>query len=1313
MLDSRRQRRRQRQHRRGRDGGSDGRRRAAAMALMAAVAAPGAGAAAFVPRPAKSLLLRKRLGVGGGGGGGSGSIDDGAVSADGGHGDLDRETPLEAYARLPMRQRQQPREKDQRPWPVAETGPPRRYCPASRPPAATTTAREARIVGPLRALSSAALGLVFGASAPAASSAVADSPTSAAAAAALAALSPYQASLRRYFAGAAPVSALSAGVVAALETQDSAKTQTQTQTRTTVLTNLSSDDTTDGPGTLVGEIRSRLRGADGGKVTAMGGLAGLPLYAASGLDAALLSARAETEAGGGRRRILLIFGPNVGIGGADGLVGKRDTGACGTVLGAYRLVVQRREAQRLAEKGGGGGGGGSKAAGGGGDVLSLVDNPLDPGRGGDSLREVQEDFIVAELTRRLTDRDIDDPDLNQVVRRVFEVTYDLIAELLQQEVKDAILRSGLWDAGSGRADDGVELALLGGIVVRGEKGLAGGAGGYGEDYFKPFSLTVMRQGSDRKVQTKDLLPLLNVGGVYGGLGVSSASSKASTDAAARKEQLAESDRKTALEADKKVATEKAEAEAKKAAAEKAEAEAARAKAVQVRKDVLKKEGLQPIFQDTANKDPPISPKKDSILDSLPLETKIGTVVASAAIGGLVVASMTAEDSENVAPKPKGTPADLPNQTADEAATMDPKKRAEATKAAVKKIDSRIEVLQKRLAAENEAAAQEVAAAAAKGAVANQMDEKTESKSSQFLADVPPSPSPEIMNTASQDAYPAPSAPLATEPAVDQPLATEPAVDQKTVTPSNIQDGAQTNNSESAVSSYLEELSSGAVSPPPSEGVSSYLDAVSSGGIPPPSSAEEINSMMYSILETMKLPSYIEAVQEVCDPDEADAVEKCAPAITKYIDAISSGAESPNVEGTVAISSYLDALASNAADDSTAGNTISSGPAVSSYLDNVSSGTVSAPSSDGVSSYLDALSSGEVQAPTTSSSIPSYMDALLPSKSTEKKSYLDAMTEVCNAKDDESIEKCAPAMTNYLDAVSSGTESPVPAGTSAISSYLDALSDTATSGSSGPNAPSEAPMSSYLDAMKDAAKGTTPVARTPSPAPVSTDPDGGQKGAQTGLASSQPKASSSPYLDVMKDAAKDATPLVPAPTTVPSASAPAPFATGPAGGIKDVKTDLPSSQPKPKVFSYLDNASKKAPSPAPAPPSPAPAPFATGPAGGVEDAKTDLPSSQPEAPVSSYLDAMKDAAKEATPLDPAPAPFATGPAGGIKGAKTDLPSSQPEAPVSPYLDAMKAAAKEATPLAPSGPPPVVPPSPPSGPVPPEAPSGGSYLDDLGG
>ena len=947
------------------------------------------------------------------------------------------------------------------------------------------------------------------------------------------------------------------------------------------------------------------------------------------------------------------------------MVGKRDTGACGTVLGAYRLVVQRREAQRLAEKGGGGGGGGSKAAGGGGDVLSLVDNPLDPGRGGDSLREVQEDFIVAELTRRLTDRDIDDPDLNQVVRRVFEVTYDLIAELLQQEVKDAILRSGLWDAGSGRADDGVELALLGGIVVRGEKGLAGGAGGYGEDYFKPFSLTVMRQGSDRKVQTKDLLPLLNVGGVYGGLGVSSASSKASTDAAARKEQLAESDRKTALEADKKVATEKAEAEAKKAAAEKAEAEAARAKAVQVRKDVLKKEGLQPIFQDTANKDPPISPKKDSILDSLPLETKIGTVVASAAIGGLVVASMTAEDSENVAPKPKGTPADLPNQTADEAATMDPKKRAEATKAAVKKIDSRIEVLQKRLAAENEAAAQEVAAAAAKGAVANQMDEKTESKSSQFLADVPPSPSPEIMNTASQDAYPAPSAPLATEPAVDQPLATEPAVDQKTVTPSNIQDGAQTNNSESAVSSYLEELSSGAVSPPPSEGVSSYLDAVSSGGIPPPSSAEEINSMMYSILETMKLPSYIEAVQEVCDPDEADAVEKCAPAITKYIDAISSGAESPNVEGTVAISSYLDALASNAADDSTAGNTISSGPAVSSYLDNVSSGTVSAPSSDGVSSYLDALSSGEVQAPTTSSSIPSYMDALLPSKSTEKKSYLDAMTEVCNAKDDESIEKCAPAMTNYLDAVSSGTESPVPAGTSAISSYLDALSDTATSGSSGPNAPSEAPMSSYLDAMKDAAKGTTPVARTPSPAPVSTDPDGGQKGAQTGLASSQPKASSSPYLDVMKDAAKDATPLVPAPTTVPSASAPAPFATGPAGGIKDVKTDLPSSQPKPKVFSYLDNASKKAPSPAPAPPSPAPAPFATGPAGGVED------------------------------------------------AKTDLPSSQPEAPVSPYLDAMKAAAKEATPLAPSGPPPVVPPSPPSGPVPPEAPSGGSYLDDLGG
>jgi len=294
----------------------------------------------------------------------------------------------------------------------------------------------------------------------------------------------YESSLAAFFPSSLPVSTLSEKVLAILRQRQF------TSSNMELLTSLCSDENNEAPNTLVSEIRSKM-GEGLGPTRRLGALAGLPVYAKSSLDL-VLNRDNLTK----RTKILIVYGPHVGIGSSDGIVGKKGSGACGSVLGAYTEILQKRELERLAAEGkistpr-------SRNSDADDDVLSLVDTP---GPRRDTLREVQQDYIVQELQKRLTAEDFANPDQNVAVGRVMDAIYIMIDDLLRTELDAAIKRNALWDK---EIEGSLEIIFLGGIIVRGEiKG--------SEDLFKPlaFDSIAMNYNQASKIERSNLLPML-------------------------------------------------------------------------------------------------------------------------------------------------------------------------------------------------------------------------------------------------------------------------------------------------------------------------------------------------------------------------------------------------------------------------------------------------------------------------------------------------------------------------------------------------------------------------------------------------------------------------------------------------------------------------------------------------------------------------------------------------------------------------------------------------------------------------------------
>ena len=336
--------------------------------------------------------------------------------------------------------------------------------------------RQARIIGPI----SAAIATFLPSNATPAANAEAVSPSYAPK---IAADGTYQSSLSQYFPSSLPVSTLTDKVAATLVQHHF------TNSNLEFLTSLCSDEDNEAPKTLVNELRSKLGGDLLDPTRRLGALGGLPLYAKSSLDFVL---NRDYQVESKRNKILIVYGPHVGISASDGTIGKKGTGACGSVLGAYSEIRQKMELERLAAEGKISPPRPGREE---DDVLSLVDTP---GPRRDTLREVQQNYIIQALQNRLTAAELTNPNQNAGVRRVVETIYGTIDELLRTELDASMKRNA-------PLDKNLEIILLGGIIIRGEvKG--------SEDLFQPFAFDsiTLNNGEMYKIRTENLLPTLLV-----------------------------------------------------------------------------------------------------------------------------------------------------------------------------------------------------------------------------------------------------------------------------------------------------------------------------------------------------------------------------------------------------------------------------------------------------------------------------------------------------------------------------------------------------------------------------------------------------------------------------------------------------------------------------------------------------------------------------------------------------------------------------------------------------------------------------------
>jgi len=302
---------------------------------------------------------------------------------------------------------------------------------------AVVSARDARIMAPLSAIFTAAgLSLSTGVQ-PA--QAIPSSPD-------------FDTSIRTFFPGAMQNSAI------VLRVQKKLSSRNYRPYNTILGSSLCSDEIDATTVSLQDMFKQQMAVKKDGGVFNLGGLGGVPFVGKSGFGAFLSHV---PESG----KVLIVYGPHVGISN-DGVVGKvervgqsKPSTSCGAGIGAYK---------------------------------ALMKGP----RGPNDKFDYQEEFIIDKLEPRLKElitqqTNSVNPALglvlkNQAVATVTVNMFDIINEVMEEQVYAAAAKPGFWDKIS-------EVTLLGGIVVnRGHgNGLVGG-----EDYFQPLQLTALNSNGE-------------------------------------------------------------------------------------------------------------------------------------------------------------------------------------------------------------------------------------------------------------------------------------------------------------------------------------------------------------------------------------------------------------------------------------------------------------------------------------------------------------------------------------------------------------------------------------------------------------------------------------------------------------------------------------------------------------------------------------------------------------------------------------------------------------------------------------------------
>ena len=328
------------------------------------------------------------------------------------------------------------------------------------------SARDARVRGPLTAASAAlASSLLGGGAGPAAALSVpgisSDPPQNSA----------FVSSARQYFPASLPSSTVAKRAVSAL------KERGYRPENTLLASSLCSDEINDTRLSLYAALQDSLTKANSGGVFNLGGLGGVPFVGPSGFGAFFSHAPRDGK-------IAIVYGPHVGIS-ADGVVGKvervgmdKPSGACGAALGAYKAIKAERDKQ-LTE--------------------GLAGTELEGFPYETVQPDVQEDFIIRDLRKRMERDELDGPDQNALIALVTNRMYDMVSDILLREVDGAIRKPGFWDKIT-------EVTLIGGLVIN--RGNPGGAGKL-EDYFKPITFQSLRKaGGTNAVVTDNLLSYL-------------------------------------------------------------------------------------------------------------------------------------------------------------------------------------------------------------------------------------------------------------------------------------------------------------------------------------------------------------------------------------------------------------------------------------------------------------------------------------------------------------------------------------------------------------------------------------------------------------------------------------------------------------------------------------------------------------------------------------------------------------------------------------------------------------------------------------
>ena len=248
----------------------------------------------------------------------------------------------------------------------------------------------------------------------------------------------FDSSLQTYFPGALTNSAIALRVAASLRDRG------YTRTNTLFGSSLCSDEINDTAESLVGDLQNKL-GVEG--VFNLGGLGGLPFVGISGMGA--FTSHAPVDG-----KIFIVFGPHVGISN-DGVVGKIErvgkksvSGSCGAGIGAHKAIIAMKDPV-----------------------------PTTPTKDAFSIKDVQEEYIISQLSTRLDSIKGKEPD-NDTITYVTNKMYDLVWEMLRSEVNEFTTKADFWGGVT-------EVTLLGGIVVN--RGHGEGVPG-GEDFYQPLML---------------------------------------------------------------------------------------------------------------------------------------------------------------------------------------------------------------------------------------------------------------------------------------------------------------------------------------------------------------------------------------------------------------------------------------------------------------------------------------------------------------------------------------------------------------------------------------------------------------------------------------------------------------------------------------------------------------------------------------------------------------------------------------------------------------------------------------------------------